>query len=73
MNYGKDRKTGHRTEIPALQTKEGTFPAGSMWRVNPLLPHMEEGGSSDYGHGHVIDNVKVPDNLDTGDYVLGFR
>jgi len=73
VNYGKDRKTGHRTEVPALQTVEGTFPAGSMWRVNPLRPHMEEGGSNDYGHGHIIDNVKVPNTLDTGEYVLSFR
>merc|ERR1711909_145684 len=43
VQYGKDRTSGHRTEVPALQTTEGTFPPGSMWRANPLLPHGEEG------------------------------
>ena len=51
VQYAKDRKTGKRTELTALQTTEGTFPEGSMWRANPMLPHMEEGGSDDYGHG----------------------
>merc|ERR1711872_1095349 len=55
--------TGYRTELVALQTTEGTFPADSMWRANPLFPPTEEGGSWDYGDGHVIDNVKVPDDL----------
>jgi len=73
VQYGKDRKTGHRTELKALQTTEGTFPAGSMWRANPLVPQREENSDSDHGHGHIYDNVKVPDNLDTGDYVLSFR
>eukprot|EP00092_Neocalanus_flemingeri_P039592 GFUD01043114.1.p1 GENE.GFUD01043114.1~~GFUD01043114.1.p1 ORF type:complete len:331 (+),score=71.79 GFUD01043114.1:90-995(+) len=73
VQYGKDRKTGHRTELKALQTTEGTYPDGSMWRANPLVPHMEENGSSDYGHGHIIDNVEVPQNMDAGDYVLSFR
>ena len=53
VNYQIDRETGHRTEVQALQTTEGTFPEGSMWRANPLLPHNEPGGSDDYGHGHV--------------------
>ena len=39
VNYYKDRKTGHRTEIEALQTTEGTYPKGSMWRANPLWPN----------------------------------
>ena len=34
------------TELRALQTAEGTFPAGSMWRANQILPKNEEGGSS---------------------------
>jgi len=71
--YIKDKKTGHRTELKALQTREGTFPAGSMWRANPVLPHMEEGGSDDFGRGHIIDNVKIPDTLEPGEYVLSFR
>ena len=51
VQYAKDRTTGKRTELTALQTTEGTFPEGSMWRANPMLPHKEEGGSDDYGHG----------------------
>jgi len=73
VQYGKDRTSGHRTEIKALQTTEGTYPKGSMWRANPMRPHMEEGGSSDYGHGHIYDEVKVPEDLDAGAYVLSFR
>jgi len=73
VQYGKDRKTGHRTELNALQTKEGTFPEGSMWRANQMVPHDEEGASSDYGHGHFYDYVKVPENLELGEYVLSFR
>ena len=73
VQYLEDRKSGHRTELKVLQTTEGTFPAGSMWRANPLLPHMEEGGSSAYDRGHVIDNILVPDNLDRGEYVVSFR
>merc|ERR1711970_753243 len=73
VQYAKDRTSGHRTEIPALQTTQGTFPAGSMWRANPLLPHMEHGGSSDYGHGHIYDQVRVPEHLQPGEYVLSFR
>ena len=73
VQYGKDRTSGHRTELKARQTIEGTFPAGSMWRANPLVPQKEEAGSSDYGHGHIVDNVKVPDSLEPGDYIVSFR
>lgn len=73
VNYEIDRETGHRTEIQALQTTEGTFPRGSMWRGNPILPHGEEGGSDDYGHGHIIDLVDVPADLEPGEYVVSFR
>jgi len=73
INTGADRKTGHRVEIKALQTTEGTSPPGSMWRANPLLPHQEEGGSDDLGHGHIVDIVKVPEDIEPGEYVLGFR
>jgi len=73
VNYLKDRKTGHRTHLKAQQTTEGTFPEGSMWRTNPLQPHMEPGASDDLGRGHVIDNVIIPEDLEPGDYVLSFR
>ena len=71
--YGKDLHSLKRTKIHAKRTREGTFPSGSMWTANPLLPHMEEGGSSDYGHGQVIDKVQVPAGLEPGEYVLSFR
>jgi len=73
VNYGIDRKTGHRTELKALQTTEGTTPPGSMWRTNPLIPWAEETGDHDHGHGHIIDIVKVPEDIEPGEYVLGFR
>jgi len=73
VEYEADKATGHRTELKAQQTTEGTFPPGSMWRANQLLPSNEEGGSFDYARGHIIDNVKVPSNLVPGDYVLSFR
>merc|ERR1712086_181216 len=67
--------SGHnkRTEIQAKRTSDGTFPHGSMWTANPFLPPYEEGGSIEYGHGQVIDNVKVPAGLEPGEYVLSFR
>ena len=73
IQYQKDRKTGLRTELGALQTTEGTFPEGSMWRANQILPKNEEGGSSDYGYGTIIDSVSVPSSLEPGQYVLSFR
>jgi len=71
--YGKDQSSGHRTEIPAKRTREGTFPPGSMWTANPLLPPQEEGGDRRYGHGNVVDKVVVPEGLEPGEYVLSFR
>ena len=52
VEYNIDRgNPGTRTQLTALQTNVGTFPVGSMWRANPLLPYREEGGSSSYGKG----------------------
>ena len=73
VEYIRDKDTGNRTELTALQTTEGTFPEGSMWRANPMLPHMEWGGSSDTTSGHIIDLVKVPRDLEPGEYVVSFR
>ena len=70
---GGEHGTGHRTEIAAKRTTEGTFPPGSMWTANPLRPHGEEGGSVGYGSGQVIDMVEVPVDLEPGEYVLSFR
>merc|ERR1712126_392828 len=71
--YGADRKTHHRTELTAKRTTKGTFPPGSMWTANPILPDQEEGGDYDYGHGTVIDKIKIPSSLEHGDYVLSLR
>ena len=74
VNYNQHKGyPGKRTKLTALQTNVGTFPVGSMWRANPLLPYREEGGSSNYGKGHVIDYVEVPEDLQHGEYVLSFR
>jgi len=63
----------HRIKVTARRTTDGTFPPGSMWTLDPILPKDEEGGSVDTGHGHIIDQVKVPMDLEPGDYVLSFR
>lgn len=73
VQYGIDRKTGHRTELVAKRTTEGTFPLGSMWTANPLLPSKEVNGDDDYGHGHIIDKVDIPSSLEPGEYVLSMR
>ena len=73
INYKKDRETGELTEVEALQTREGTFPEGSMWRANPLLPDREDGGSLGMSQGHVIDYVEVPADLEPGKYVVSHR
>ena len=73
IEYQKDKNTGFRTELEALQTTEGTHPAGSMWRANQILPKKEEGGSSEYGSGTIIDSVSVPSDLEPGQYVVSFR
>jgi len=71
--YAKDLHSGKRTEILANRTSTGTFPPGSMWTANPLRPHMEEGGSNELGHGQIIDSIKVPADIEPGQYVLSFR
>jgi len=63
----------HRTQISAKRTTEGTYPPGSMWTANPLVPPHEESGNAAHGHGMIIDKVVVPENLQPGEYVLSFR
>jgi len=70
--YNEDH-SHHRNEILANRTSEGTFPPGSMWTANPLLPPNEEGGSNGRGRGDVIDYIEVPSDLEPGEYVLSFR
>ena len=73
VNYKIDRETGHRTEVQARQTTEGTYPKGSMWRANPILPEDEDGTTNEYSNGHIIDLVDVPADLEPGEYVVSFR
>jgi len=34
---------------------------------------MEEDGDKDHGHGHIYDNIHVPEDLEPGEYVVSFR
>jgi hypothetical protein len=76
VSYGGENHQWDQPEnqikITAKRTTQGTFPPGSMWTLDPLLPEMEEGGSPATTSGHVVDMVKVP-NLEPGEYVLSFR
>jgi len=118
-------------KIPAVTTNVGTYPAGSMWRKNPVPmcncdlgygcydkqvesnkdqdmfeaynktnfhpgqtsaacptgvqyptmwdggegapPYMPKGGYVDYYQYEMVDQLKVPTGLPTGDYVLSWR
>merc|ERR1719186_2117332 len=51
-----------RQELNATRITEGTFPLGSEW--TEILVE---------GRGHLIDYLKVPADLDLGEYVLSFR
>ena len=73
VEYNIDKDTGKRTKLKARQTHSGTYPEGSIWRANPLLPEREDGGSQDYGIGHVIDYVEVPADLEPGKYIISHR
>merc|ERR1712066_36064 len=56
---------GKWKEIPAVRTKNGTFPPGSEWtKIN--VPIVQ------YGWGFK-DLVQVPANLEPGNYILSFR
>merc|ERR1711971_800760 len=72
--YRADAHSGHRTRVSANRTTEGTFPPGSMWTMNPLFPAVEtDPADHEHGQGEVIDYVKVPETLEPGLYILGFR
>ena len=70
VNYKKDRLTGLLTEMKARQTREGTFPEGSMWRANPILRTDE---AQEMDAGNIVDNVIVPHDMEPGEYVVSFR
>merc|ERR1719492_253643 len=55
---------GEVKEVPALRTRQGTFPPGSQWTRNPFRK-----GS----YGWVFDNIQIPADLEPGRYVLSFR
>ena len=71
INYKKDRETGDLTEVKAAQTREGTFPEGSMWRANQIL--RGDDVPDEMLHGHIVDNVIVPSDIEPGEYVVSFR
>jgi len=72
--YRADAHSGHRTRVSANRTTEGTSPPGSMWTMNPLFPAVEtDPADHEHGQGEVIDYVKVPETLEPGLYILGFR
>ena len=51
-----------RQELNATRVTEGTYPEGSEWTEIPVE-----------GKGYLIDYVKVPADLASGEYVLSFR
>jgi len=71
--YEKDRYTQERTEIDAMRFTEGTTPPGSTWTTIPFTPKTEDHGDEATGEGHIIDQIKVPADLEPGRYVLSFR
>ena len=72
VTYGREGPwTSVREELRAQQTTEGTFPEGSMWRANPIVPRMDNDNKPDMGH--IIDYVHVPAGLEAGEYVVSFR
>merc|ERR1712029_121911 len=64
-------RSKERTELPALRTREGTFPPGSQWTRNPFNSSRNEESSK--RRGHAIDQIQVPADLEPGRYVLSFR
>jgi len=56
--------THERQELNATRVTKGTFPEGSEWTEIPVASPLS---------GYIIDYVKVPADLDHGDYVLSFR
>ena len=38
--------------------------------MDPMLPYDEVGGDPDYDHGHIIDSVMVPADLEPVKYVV---
>ena len=47
------------------RTREGTYPLGSQWTLNPIDNRWQQ--------AHVFDQVSVPLDLQPGEYVLSFR
>ena len=70
--YTPDEATGHMTELEAARTTEGTSPPGSMWTANPFK-RFGEGATLGTSGGEVVDYVKIPEEVEAGEYVLGFR
>jgi len=58
-------------EVSALRTREGTFPEGSQWTLNPIDSATNNGEELEKS-GWVLDKLQVPD-LVPGQYVISFR
>jgi len=59
-------------EVPALRTREGTFPIGAQWTKNPIDSTTETEQQLERS-GWVVDSLQVPADLLPGDYVVSFR
>ena len=57
-----------RVELPAVRTREGTFPPNSQWAKSPIEYNGHRNSAS-----HIFDYVEVPVDLVSGQYVLSFR
>ena len=63
-----NEKPDERVELPAVRTREGTFPPNSQWAKSPIEYNGERNSAS-----HIFDYVEVPVDLVPGQYVLSFR
>jgi len=73
--------SGREVTIPAHTTAQGTTPAGSQYRRNPIpnaeggapFPPPCQGCQGDMNDFSLIDHLIVPTSLAAGDYVLSWR
>jgi len=71
---------GHTLDIAVRRTAIGTFPLGSQWALNPIPPATDTSRPAPFPGGHgtawdfsVGDQVVLPPDLPTGDYVVSWR
>ena len=69
--YGEEcMESETKIEMNATRINEGTFPLGSSWTA---VPWLYQNPSNPENYGHVIDQIKVPESLEPGNYVLSWR